>query len=257
MVRAGELIKGLGGGLLATKSGQQGAKDILFGTPETRENVSTLRPEQEGLYQQLVNSGMQTGAGGAFGTAADYYRSNLGNNPADYNAFAAPQMRQFNEQIIPDISEQFAGMGAGGLSSSGFRNAAVGAGTDLSERLGAIRANLRHSSAQGLQNIGQLGLGNFSQNMVTQPGSQGLLSQIGPAAASAAGAYIGGPAGAQIGSQIGGGLAEFGNRLPNYLPGNNKVGANTGPYGAGGPKASPTIGGSGPTSRPSFNNVQF
>ena len=123
-------------------------KDLLLGTPEKRENVSTLRPEQEGLYNQLINSGQKQGAGGAFGNAADYYRGNLSNNPEDFQAFAAPEMRRFNEQIIPDISEQFAqgGGGQGSLSSSGFRNAAIGAGTDLSERLGAIRANLRQNA---------------------------------------------------------------------------------------------------------------
>ncbi|CAK9251613.1 unnamed protein product [Sphagnum jensenii] len=67
-------------------------------------------------------------------------------------------------------------MGAGGLSSSGFRNAAVSAGTDLSERLGAIRANLRQAGAQGLQNAGKIGLENRSQNMVTEQGTEGLYS---------------------------------------------------------------------------------
>lgn len=177
------------------------------GTPEKRENVSTLMPNQQPLQQQLVNAGQNRGAGGAFGEAADYYRNNLSDNPADYAAFAAPQMRQFNEQIIPDIAEQFAGMGSGGLSSSGFRNAAVNAGTDLSERLGAIRANLRQSAAQGLQGIGQAGLGSFSQNMVTQPGTQGFLSSIAPA--------------------IGNGLTQG---IGNFFGGTG-VGRNSNPYG--------------------------
>ena len=47
---------------------------FFTGTPEKRENVSTLRPEQEGLYNQLVNAGQGANAGGAFGQAADYYR---------------------------------------------------------------------------------------------------------------------------------------------------------------------------------------
>lgn len=149
--------------------------NFLTGTPAKYENVSTLRPEQEGLYNQSVDAAKGRGAGGAFGEAADYYRNNLSDNPADFNAFAAPQLRQYNEDIIPGISEQFAGMGAGGLSSSGFRNAQVQGATDLSERLGAIRAGLRQQSAAGLQNIGQVGLGNYSQNMETTPASQGFL----------------------------------------------------------------------------------
>ena len=108
-----------------------------------------LAPEQIPLYDQSVNAALNRGAGGAFGDTADYYRNLLSDNSEDYNAFARPEMRNFNENIIPGLSEQFAGMGSGGLSSSGFRNAAINAGTDLSERLGAIRANLRMQGAQG------------------------------------------------------------------------------------------------------------
>lgn len=208
---------------LAPKSWNKKASNFFTGTPEKRENVSTLRPEQEGLYQQAVNAAMGRGAGGAFGDAADYYRNNLSDNPADFQAFAAPQMRQFNEQTIPGLSEQFAGMGSGGLSSSGFRNAAIGAGTDLSERLGAIRAGLRQQSAQGLTGIGQQGLQNYSQNMVTEPGTEGFLSQIAPAIGTAAGTFIGGPAGGAAGYQMG-------NMFKNSF-GGNKVGGKTGAYG--------------------------
>lgn len=206
--------------------------NFFTGTPEKRENVSTLRPEQEGLYQQLQNSAMGPGAGGAFGGAADYYRNLLGDNSADFNAFAAPQLRQYNEDIIPGISEQFAQMGSGGLSSSGFRNAQVQGATDLAERLGSIRANLRQAGAQGLQNIGQQGLQNYSQNMVTEPGTQGLLGALSPAIGGAAAAFGGG---------YGQGLG-MGNWMKNSF-GGNKVGASSGPYGSGGPQASPTGGG--------------
>ena len=86
------------------------------GSSEKHERVPTLLPNQIPLQQQLTKAGMGPGAGGAFGQSADYYRGLLGNNPQDYQSFAAPAMRQFNEEIIPGLSEQFAGMGAGGLS---------------------------------------------------------------------------------------------------------------------------------------------
>jgi len=197
---------------------------FFTGTPEKRENVSTLRPEQEGLYEQLIGAGKGAGAGGAFGTSADYYRNLLSDNSADYNAFAAPALRQYNEEIIPGLSEQFAGMGAGGLSSSGFKNAQIQGATDLSERLGAIRANLRQQGAQGLQNIGQAGLQNFSQNMVTEPGTQGFLSQIAPALGTALGSFAG-PAGSAIGGMVGNWAKGLGS---------SGVGKNSSPYGAAG-----------------------
>jgi len=208
--------------------------NFFTGTPEKRENVSLLRPEQEPLYQQLVGAGLGRGAGGAFGTAADYYRNLLSDTGEDYGAFTAPMLRQYNQDIVPGISEQFAGMGAGGLSSSGFRNAQIQGATDLAERLGAIRAGLRQQGAQGLQNIGGLGLQSFSQNMVTQPGSQGFLSSVAPSIGSGIGSALGG----SIGNWFGGS--------------GSKVGANTSPYG-GGPKASPTLSSNFANSLPSFN----
>jgi len=198
-------------------------RNFFTGTPEKRENVSTLRPEQEDLFQQLQRSGTQRGAGGAYGTAADYYRDLLENGEEDFDRFAAPQLRQYNQDIVPGLSEQFAGMGAGGLSSSGFRNAQIQGATDLSERLGAIRANLRQAGAQGLQNIGQQGLQNFSQNMVTQPGTQGMLAP----ALGALGSAALGPVGGAIGSLASGAANNW---LKNSF-GGNKVGMNSSPYG--------------------------
>lgn len=196
--------------------------NFFGGTPEKHERVSTLLPEQEALFDQLIKAGMGKGAGGAFGTASDYYRDLLSNNSEDFNSFAAPQLRQFREDIIPSLSEQFAGMGSGGLSSSGFRNAAVNAGTDLSERLGAIRAQLRQQGAQGLLGLGQAGLQNFSQDVMTQPGSEGFLSSFAPAIGSGIGA-LGGPLGSSIGNMAG-------NFFKNSF-GNDKVGSKTSPYG--------------------------
>jgi hypothetical protein len=187
--------------------------DMFMGSKEKHKRVPTLLKQQMPLLNQLTQAGQGPGAGGAFGTTADYYRNLMSDNPEDLQAFMAPQMRQFNEEIIPGLSEQFAGMGSGGLSSSGFRNAAVGAGTDLSERLGAIRANLRQQGAQGLANIGQMGLQNYSQDVMTQPGTQGLLAPAIGAVATG----IGGPA-----------LGALGSAGANWLT--SKV-RNTSPYG--------------------------
>jgi hypothetical protein len=207
--------------------------NFLFGTPEVRENVSTLRPEQEGLLTQAVNAGMNKGAGGVFGDSADYYRDVMSDDSETFNKLSAPEIRRYNEDIVPMLSEQFAGMGSGGLSSSGFRNAQIQGATDLSERLGSLRAQLRNSAAQGLQNIGQIGLQNYSQNMATEQGTPGLLSQIAPTVGTAIGAFYGGPGGAYAGNQIGTGL--------NNSFGSNNVGAQSGPYqsSGGGIPASP------------------
>lgn len=172
---------------------------FFSGSSEKHRRVPTLLPQQMGNFNQLQSAGS-----GAFGQASDYYKDLLSNDSQTANQMMAPEMRRFNEQIMPQLSEQFAGMGSGGLSSGSFRNAAVNAGTDLSERLGAIRAQLRNQGAQGLQNIGQFSLGNFSQDVMTQPGTEGFLSQMAPAIGTAIGSF-GGP----IGSAIGGGIGSM------------------------------------------------
>lgn len=164
-----------------------GIKNLLKGTPEKTE--SNLLPEQEPLYEQLQGALQGPGAGGAYGTAADYYYDLLSRDPQAMENLSAPELRRFNEQIIPDLAEQFAGMGSGGLSSSGFRNAAVSAGTDLSERLGAIRENLRAQGAAGLSNLGQQGL---EDRKIIRPGKPGFLESFAPAAANAAVQYYSG-----------------------------------------------------------------
>lgn len=187
---------------------------FFTGSKAKNYNQSTLEQGQQSTKNQLFNAAAgQQGAGGAFGMSADYYRSLFDEDNDTYNKMKAPEMRQFNEQIIPGLSEQFAGMGSGGLSSSGFRNAAVGAGTDLSERLGAIRANLRQQGAAGLANIGQQALGNYSQQ-VHQPGTEGLVDYIGPAIGAAVGSFAG-----PVGTAAGG---AFGNIVQGAVSGKGK-----------------------------------
>jgi len=185
---------------LFTKKGRRKQGNFLFGKKDKIQKISQLRPGQEGLYNQLIQANQGSGAGGSFGDSADYYRDLLSNDNDTFNQMQAPELRRFREQTIPDLSEQFAGMGSGGLSSSGFRNAAVNAGADLSERLGAIRAQLRQQGAQGLQSLGAQGLGQFDENLYLR--RPGFLEKVSPVAGQAAAAAFGGP----IGGAIGGGM---------------------------------------------------
>lgn len=152
---------------------------FFSGSKNKFKQFSRLGDDQLPLKQQLLNSALGKGGSGAFGSASKYYQDLLSDDSSTFDAFAAPEMRQFREQIIPDLAEQFAGMGSGNLSSSGFRNASISAGTDLSERLAAIRAGLRQQGAAGLMNLGQQGLQSFYDN-VYMPGQEGFLGQISP-----------------------------------------------------------------------------
>jgi len=168
--------------------------DLFLGSKGKAKSKSLLGEEQQPLYNQMLAALSGQGAGGAFGQSADYYRDLLSNDSQTANMMMAPEMRRFNEEIIPGLSEQFAGMGSGGLSSSGFRNAGVSAGTDLSERLGAIRAQLRAQGAQGLSQMGQFGLKPFKENYYRQ-GSPGLLYGFAQGAGQGLAAMAGGGAG--------------------------------------------------------------
>ncbi len=214
---AGGVLTG-GLSLLGNKGFRKGAKNFLTGTPAEYEQVSNLTPEQMQNQGMLEQAAAGRGGGGAFGESADYWRDILSNNPEVFAAFEAPEQRRFNEQTIPDLAEQFAGMGAGGLSSSGFRNAAVGAGTDLSERLAAMRAGLRQNAASSLFNVGQQSLQPHAQYQQTNPGSQGFLSNIANGIGQAIpGAISGGLPGAGMGfakGALGGGGGQFGGSGP-------------------------------------------
>lgn len=240
----------------AYNSMKGGGGGFFGGSDEEMDNISTLLPGQQKLLDQALAASQGQGAGGAFGESADFYRDLMSNDSQAVNAFAAPEIRKYNEDIVPGLSEQFAGMGAGGLSSSGFRNAQVQGATDLSERLGAIRAALRMQGAQGLQSIGQVGLGNYSNQMTTQQGTPGFMSQIAPAVGNAAAQFAGQWAKNQA-NQINGPQANqqapptvaqttdstnlTARGAPNFNNMGNSVGLNSNPYGNLGmsPRASP------------------
>lgn len=165
---------------------------FFVGTPGKYEQISKLDQSQQPIYTQLTDAAKGKGSSGVFGTASNYYRSLFDDNNSTYTSLANPEMRRFQEEIIPDLAEQFAGMGSGGLSSSGFRNAGIRAGTDLSERLAALRANLRQQGAAGLMNLGNQSLQSYNEN-VYRPATKGLLDYGAQAAGMAAGAYFGNP----------------------------------------------------------------
>jgi hypothetical protein len=66
-----------------------------------------------------------------------------------------------------------------------------------------MRAGLRESAASNLFNLGQSALTPHAQIMQTTPGTEGILSQLGPAAGTAIGTAFGGPIGGALGNFAG------------------------------------------------------
>lgn len=144
-------------------------KELIFGKAGKMQAMPTLAPEQQQLFSQLLGGlqgPMQSGL------------SNLGQLlSGDTEAYEAPAMRQFQEQIVPGIAERFTGMGAGAQGSSAFGQQLGQAGAGLAENLAMQRAGLQQ---QGLSQLSGL----FGQAMQPtfqwqqMPGTQGFLNPL-------------------------------------------------------------------------------
>ncbi len=160
-----------------------GISEWLFGSAPKIKQLPTGTQAQTqfggkdliGLLQQMMSQG------GGFNQANQYDQSLLqggfGNQGGAYDQFSQPYLQQFEEQILPMISERFAGHGA--LSSSGFGQALGGAGAGLQSQLAQLFSQLQ-GQASGRQqnqfgNLSSLGLGYSPFAYHEKPGKQGAL----------------------------------------------------------------------------------
>lgn len=117
--------------------------------------LSNLNRGQEDVLNQLSQ-----GLLGPQSNALSYLKDLFSNDSQSLDRFSAPYLRQFNEQTVPGLAEQFGGVGA--LSSSGFQNALGQASAGLSENLAAIREGAK---LQGLGPLNQL----INRSLSTSP----------------------------------------------------------------------------------------
>ena len=147
----------------------------LFGTPGRIEALPTLTPEQQQLLGSLIG-----GLGGPMQTGLSNLQRLL---MGEAEAFEAPAMRQFREQIIPGIAERFTGGfpgipgAASAQRSSAFQQALGQAGASLAERLAMQRAGLQERGLSQLQSLLGLGMAPAFQYQAI-PGVPGGLSQL-------------------------------------------------------------------------------
>ena len=159
-----------------------GIWEMLFGSPDRMEQVSTQTPEQQQFFQQIFQmlQGMG-GQGGSYSGAQNYLAGLLSGDPNAFSQFEAPYRAEFEQQTIPRLAERFAGANAmgGGLSSSGFGQALGGAGAGLQAQLAGLHGNLKQNAAgQAMgqfNNLSGMGLGTKAFENTYQPGSTGLL----------------------------------------------------------------------------------
>lgn len=169
--------------------------------PKGYETFSTLNPQQQQAFSQLLGI-LQGQMGGGFGQEGqDYFSKILG---GDTSAFEAPLMRQFNEQIVPELAERFSGLGVGSQNSSAFQQALSSSGADLAERLGSLRGQLQSNAAQQSLGFGQNQLSNL-QNLLGM-NTQGLVPKSKPWWQEALIGGVGG-LGQGLGMAAGGGMS--------------------------------------------------
>lgn len=172
------------------------------GRKERFEQVPTMTGGQQDLLSQLLGNLGQGGLGGqGYEQSIQKLLQIISGEPGAFEAYEAPMKRQFQEETVPGLLEQFSGAGA--RSSSGMQQTLARAGESLSEKLGAQRAGLQENAIQQLLGsfMGQskLGLGAKSFENIFRPGEQsgfekllGGLGGFGQAAGTVLGAGAGG-----------------------------------------------------------------
>ena len=111
-------------------------RDYLFGTKEKAKKSPRFTPQGMEAYDQYFEGG-GIGQDPLFQKGTDFLQSLF---DGDMSAFQGPLMQQFEQDIIPGISEQFAGLQSG--AGSGLNQALARASENLGTQLGAQRAGL-------------------------------------------------------------------------------------------------------------------
>jgi len=149
--------------------------NFLFGQPEEFQAAPRFTPEQSAALSNLLQMGL-----GGLQEAYDF-------GPIEQRARS-----QFIQQTIPTLSERFAALSSTpqALSSPSFAGQLGAAGRQLEEGLAAQRAQFGLQRGSQLQSL--LGMGLQPQfETAMRPRTPGIIEQLLPAAAQAAGSYYG------------------------------------------------------------------
>ncbi len=166
---------------------------LFGGGGETEyKKLDRLSPEQQQALKDYFKNPLNQQP--LYQSGNSYLMNLLSNNPESYAAFEAPLMQQFREQVIPQISERFAGLGtgAGGLNSSALYSSLGKAASDFSTNLAQLRGNMQmqalpqalaYANQPYATTLGALGVSPYEyvaeQN---QGGAGGQFAQIFPSA---------------------------------------------------------------------------
>jgi len=183
----------------------------FFGDEGEVIQANNWNKEQQAASKDFFGNPIQNNP--LYQSGSSYLQQMLSNDPNAYAQFNAPYMQQFQQQVIPGLSERFAGMGtgAGGLNSSGFNQSIAQAGSGLQSTLASLREQLRGQASQQALGYAQqpysntlAGLGLRPHENIYKAPTEGVgQSLLSGAGGAAAGFALGGPAGALTGGLMG------------------------------------------------------
>jgi hypothetical protein len=161
-------------------------KGLLFGNEGKFSNQDVLNPQQQQLHGQFLNQ-----FGGAQNAGLQNILGLLQGGDEAFAKFEDPYKRQFQQETIPGLAEQFAGMGSGGSqNSSAFQQALGGAGADLSANLASLRGNLQNQAVGQLQGFQNQAYQPTFQTSFTPP-TTGLFQGLTSGLSQGVGSYLG------------------------------------------------------------------
>lgn len=193
-----------------------------------------MTKEQNALLKNLTQGaqpGQQTSLerNPLYQKGSQYLQDLLSNDSKAFEAYKAPMMQNFREQILPEILARYGGTSP--ENSSALQNELSRAGTDFGTRLGALRAELQGQGVEGALRYAaapeesrfqqqQLSLGTRPYNAIYRPPTppasyqgqpswlQSFIGGAAPGIGAGIGAAAGGPIGAGIGSGVGRGFGQ-------------------------------------------------
>lgn len=150
-----------------------------------------MTPEQEALFQAL-GQGLQ-GGGGPFGDLFGGF-----NQEAFQQNVAGPMMRQFFDEVLPQLQEGF--IGSNTTLGSGFQRASTKAAAGLQDQLSQLMYQAMQDQNKNRMSGLQQYLGTQTHENVFRPGTSGFLNEAGKGLAQGIGSALGGGLGGGFGS---------------------------------------------------------
>jgi hypothetical protein len=157
--------------------------EAVFGTKGKAKQLKTVDAMQEELLK-LIKEGLTSGEG----PLSDLFG---GFNQEEFEkGVSQPALKNFQENILPDIMHKFAGQN--NLQSSAYQKAKAKAGGDLQSQLAQLMYQAQQGQKQNRLTGLQAALGKQTVENIYKPGTEGALQGFIKGAGQGVGNAVGG-----------------------------------------------------------------